>query len=151
MPDDKPLEGKDYVFNRVRNIGGPTEVTLQTGHVVTKEEYVYFQIPNVDASGPGDWTKIKCADYHGEHFVYLDPLYNAPAVHVDPNKALTGRGHYFAMCTCGSLAVIVGPSDAELQESDATESLLVCYIYHATLDMYGWGRHADQAGARRKW
>ena|SRR3990167_3674084 len=138
-----------FSFNIVRQRGTPTEAILESGHKVEKQEYVYFRKPNEDASGPGDWTMIKCADYHGEHFVYLDPVYNLPARKVDPNKHSTGRGRFFAACTCGSPAVIVGPIDAALEDSDCKEQLLVCFIYHRDLVAYGWGRHADQQGMRR--
>lgn len=143
-------EFKGFQFNIVRKRGSPTEVTLQSGHKVEKQDYVYYRKPNPDASAPGDWSMVKCSDYHGEHFVYLDPLYNDPAAHVDPNKRDTGRGHWFAMCTCGSPAVIVGPDEAAKEDSNCKEQMLVCYIYHLTLVQDGWGRHADQAGMR-KW
>ena len=141
---------KGHSFNIVRQKGSPTKVTLETGHVVEKQEYVYFRMPNSDGSGPGDWRMTRCADYHGEHFLYLDPLYNDPPKQVDPAKAATGRGHWFAMCTCGSPAVIVGPMEASYEESEAVEQLLVCYIYHKTLREDGFGKHADQAG-RKRW
>lgn len=141
---------KGYIFNIVRQRASPTEIILRSGHKVTKEESVYFRIPNPDASGPGDWTMIKCADYHGEHFVYLDPFYNIQPDKVDPNKQSTGRGHWFAMCTCGSPAVIISPSEAVYEDSNAENNLLVCYIYHKTLRENGFGTHADQVG-RKRW
>lgn len=140
---------KGHSFNLIRQRSSPTKITLKSGHEVERQDYVYFQTPSPDASGPGEWIKIRCADYHGEHFVYLDPLYNLVPSKADPNKQITGRGHWFAMCSCGSPAVAVGPIEASLEESDCNEQLLVCYIYHSTLKDFGWGRHADQAGSRR--
>lgn len=139
-----------YKFNIIRQRASPTEIILQSGHKVIKQEYVYFQMPNADGSGAGEWRTTKCADYHGEHFVYIDPLYNDPPFKADPNKQQTGRGHFFAMCTCGSPAVIVGPNEAAFEESEAVEQLLVCYVYHLTLKEKGVGQHADQTG-RRRW
>lgn len=145
---DNPFEASS--FNIVRQRASPNEVTLTSGHTVEKMERVYFRPPNADASGPGEWQVVKCADYHGEHFVYLDPLYETPALLTNPDKKDTGRGHWFAMCTCGSPAVILGPEEAKFEESGIEEQLLVCYIYHATLKKDGWGKHADQHG-RRRW
>lgn len=139
-----------YSFNIVRQRGSPTEVILKSGHKVEKQDYVFFQMPNPDASGPGDFMMVKCADYHGEHFVYLDPLYDTPPAQINPNKKTTGRGHWFAMCTCGSPSVMVGPAEASFEESNSVQRLLVCYIYHSTLRQYGVGKHADQEG-RKKW
>lgn len=141
---------KDFKFNIIRQRASPTEIILDSGHKVEKQEFVYFQMPNDDSSGPGDWRMIKCADYSGEHFVYLDPLYLADPKKVDPSKEQTGRGHWFALCSCGSPAVIVGPAEAAFEESNAVEQLLVCYIYHKTLRENGFGTHADQVG-RKRW
>jgi hypothetical protein len=132
----------DYIFNIIKQRASPTELILNSGHKVEKLEYVYFREPNADASGPGDWRMVKCSDYHGEHFVYIDPMYEAPGIE--------GKGHVFAMCSCGSMAVIVGPDDAKLEDSDCPEQLLVCFVYHNTLVEDGWGKHADQVG-RRRW
>ncbi len=133
---------KDYVFHIIRQRASPTELVLKSGHKVEKQEYIFFQEPDEDGPRSGKWGTVKCSDYHGEHFVYKDPLYEAPG------KA--GLGHFFAMCSCGSLAVIVGPEDAKLEDSDCPERLLVCFVYHNTLIEEGWGKHADQIG-RRRW
>jgi len=132
-----------YNFNIVRARGSPTEATLQSGHRVEKQEYVYFR------NTEGQWMTVKCADYHGAHFLYLDPMYNEDPKQVDPNKEITGRGHWFAMCTCGSPAVIVGPEEAGYEDSDAPANLLVCYIYHLTLRTGGHGYH--QGSDPRPW
>jgi hypothetical protein len=139
-----------FRFNVIRQRASPTEVILASGHKVEKLDRVYFRPPNADASGPGNWTMVKCADYHGEHFVYMDPVYDLPAARIDPSQATTGRGHWFAMCTCGSPAVIVGPTEAAKEDSECPEQLLVCFVYHASLVQDGWGKHADQEG-RKKW
>jgi len=122
-------------FNIVRHWGSPTEVVLDSGHKVTKQDYVYFK------NTLGQWVMVKCADYHGAHFVYLDPLYN--------EEGPDGVGHWFAMCTCGSPAVIIGPTDAAMEETSPKLNLLVCYAYHLTLTTYGFGWHQGQGG--QKW
>lgn len=139
-----------YSFNIVKQRASPTKVQLDSGHFVEKQDYVYYQAPNEDASGPGEWGMVKCSDYHGEHFVYLDPMYHEDPKQIDPNTGQTGRGHWFAMCTCGSPAVIVGTEEAQREISDYVGTLLVCYIYHSTLVEDGFGTHADQQG-RRRW
>ncbi|KKL88077.1 hypothetical protein LCGC14_1928370 [marine sediment metagenome] len=130
---DNPFEGK--TFNIIKHLGDPGEATLESGHTVYKEEYVYFK------NDKGQYVAMKCADYHGAHFVYLDPVYN-----VDGKE---GMGHFFAMCSCGSPAVIVGPTEAQLEITGWQEQLLVCYVYHGTLKAYGHGWHQGQEG--RKW
>ena len=140
---------KGYKFNIIRQRGSPTKVTLSTGHEVEKQDFVYFEEPNDDGSGPGKWQGIKCAQYDGEHFIYLDPLYSIPPHQVNPEKAQTGRGHWFAMCTCGSPAVVVSPGEALYEQSEAIQ-LMVCFLYHKSLRELGVGSHADQQG-RREW
>ena len=130
---DNPFKGK--TFNIVKHLGDPGEATLQSGHTVYKEDYVYFK------NDKNQFVAMKCADYHGAHFVYLDPLYG-----VDGKE---GLGHFFALCTCGSAAVVVGPTEARLEITDWQEQLLVCYVYHGTLKAYGHGWHQGQEG--RKW
>ncbi len=124
-----------YAVNRVHFRGDPQKATLESGHVVEKSEFVYFRMPvamgNIDAER---WVRAKCADYHGEHFVYLDPLYEREA---KPGE----KGHWFAACTCGSPAVLVGPGEAELEDTHSGGQLLVCFLYHLTLKELGFGRH----------
>jgi hypothetical protein len=120
-------EWKPYSFNIVRHRGDPKEAVLLSGHRVTKQESVFFQ------DGDGGWHSAKCADYHTEHFVYLNPLYM--------DDGPKGRGQWFAMCTCGSPAVIIDPLTAAGHETDAKMSLLVCYLYQTTLSQYGVGQH----------
>jgi hypothetical protein len=123
-------------FNIVRRRGTPTEVTLQSGHVVKKEKKLYYK------DGDDQWQMIDAADYHGEHFVYVDPVYNEDGPHA--------RGHMAFMCTCGSDGVIVGPSDGQLEDSGRYMRLVVCRFYHTTLQQTSVGRHADQTG-RGRW
>jgi hypothetical protein len=129
---DNPFEGKK--FNIIKHRGDPKEATLESGHVVKKEDYVYF------INDKNQYVAMKCADYHGAHFVYLDPVFN------DDEK---GKGHWFAMCTCGSPAVTIGPMEAQIEMDGWREQLLVCYVYHGSLKAYGHGRHQGQEG--RKW
>lgn len=114
-------------FNIIKHRGDPTEAVTLYGDRVTKEEYAYFRDTN------GQWTSVKCADYHGEHFVYLDPRFN--------KDGAEGKGHWFAMCTCGSPAVIVQRGTAMTHETNAEENMLVCFMYTATLTQFGVGKH----------
>lgn len=102
-------------FSIIKQRGDPKTATTLDGHVVHKEEKVF--VP--------EWNRwVACADYHGEHFVYLDPS-DKP-------------GRWFAMCTCGSPAVIVG-KDVYKGE----QGMLVCHFhaaqgYHQTSDGRTW-------------
>ncbi len=123
-----------YRFNVVHHRGDPKSAVLESGDTVEKQEYVYF--PDAD----GRMRAVKCADYHGEHFVYLNPL----AFKDGPQW----RGQWFAMCTCGSMAVIIDPAESsETHESQATQSLLVCYAYQLTMHEFGVGRHTTSGRA----
>jgi len=134
------MEGIDfsnYLFNRVKHRGDPKTAVLETGDVVTKEDRVYFRIPDEAQVGnlkAGEWMTMKCADYHGEHFIYIDPLYQV-------DNPESKKHCWFAMCTCGSPAVFVNPDVGVLQGGLPNEQLLVCYAYTYSLWAEGFGRH----------
>jgi hypothetical protein len=131
MKTDPRIKWRDMTFNIIRHRGDPTTATLASGDIVKKEPFLFFQDQD------GIWRKVKCADYHGEHFIFLDPEW------------LKGKiGRWFAMCTCGSAAVMISPKDARGHESEIAEQLLVCYVYQDTLTNYGTGMHATKS---RKW
>jgi hypothetical protein len=132
-------------FNIIKHRGDPKEATTLSGHTVKKEEFVYLRVPT-DMSAhlhEGDWMMVKCADYHNEHFVYVNPLYL-----LDTEE---GKNQWFALCTCGSPAVIINPKDAALTHEEAyAGNMLVCYVYMLTLTNFGVGRHSTGEG-RRWW
>ncbi len=134
MPDQDGGLFAGSTFNVVRHRGDPQEATLASGHVVKKEEHIYYK------NEYGQHVMVKCAEYHGAHFLYADPVYNLDA---------EGKGHWFAMCTCGAPAVVVGPTEAMFEESGHAAQLLVCYVYHATLRQFGFGWH--QGSEARPW
>jgi hypothetical protein len=108
----------DYSFSVIKHRGDPKSATTLDGHRVEKVDKVY--IPEWKA-----W--VRCADYHGEHFVYLDP------------EAYKGhKGRWFAMCTCGGPAVIIGETVYK-----TSGGMLACML-HAQ-----YGRHATSDG--RTW
>jgi hypothetical protein len=94
-------------FNIVKHRGDPKEAQLESGHTVRRQEMVF--VPQAANLSLPRW--IKCTPYDN-HFVYLDPV--------------NEYGHWFAMCTCGSPAVIVN-------------NMLVCYIHANT------GRHVGDS------
>lgn len=102
-------------FTTIKHRGDPKSAVTIDGHAVRKEEKVY--IPEYSAF-------VMCVDYHGEHFVYLDPS--------------TKKGRWFAMCTCGSPAAIVG------KDVYKTETGLLICMFHAQ-----YGRHTTGDG--REW
>lgn len=129
-------------FNIIKRRGSPSEAILESGHKVEKQEYVFLRVPTqIGSFRAGDWISLKTADYHGEHFIYIDPLYL--------EDGQRGHGHWFAMCTCGSPAVIINPTDTGLHDSAETNDLLVCYHYMLTRQTGGHGRHLTTG--KRKW
>lgn len=130
-------------FNMVKHRGDPKSAITLSGHRVEKQDFVYFNLPaDIGSLRAGTWVTMKCADYHLEHFIYIDPLYL--------KEGKEGRGHWFAMCTCGSPAVIIDPATAVHHGSLGEEgNLLVCYMYMLNLTNYGVGFHIGQE--KRKW
>ncbi len=137
--DGKPTQ----TFNIIAHRGDPKIATTLSGHHVTKKERVV--IPS-----PFDNTMISLliADYHEEHFVYIDPLFEEDLEEGDRRRV------WFAMCTCGAPAGIISPSDASIHNEismvdrfmgkGVNENLLVCQHYFQTLLMNGYGYHVGQ-------
>ena len=144
MSDESSMPYAGKAFNIIKHRGDPTTAMTLSGHPVKKEEFVYIKVPTpIGNYEAGDWMMVKCADYHNEHFVYLDPLF-----FVDGPE---GKGHWFAMCTCGAPAVIINPKDVGLtHDSDADSNMLVCQAYMMSVTQFGVGRHATGDG-RRWW
>ena len=131
-----------YSFNIVSKRSSPTTAVTLSGKHVEKQEHVYFKLPGgVGKLKAGDWISIKCADYHNEHFLYIDPSYL-----LDDED---GFGHWFAMCTCGAPAVIIDVHATEEHDSQEVVNLLVCYHYMLTKTNYGHGWHVGQG--KEKW
>ncbi len=118
-------------YNLVSRRGDPKEAKLQSGHTVHKSEYLYFTEPD-DGAKPEHPIAVEAAEYHGEHFLYVDPLYEGHG----PESI----GRWFAMCTCGSHAVIIDASDADrLRISHKGKSIAVCWFY--TDELHRKGEH----------
>lgn len=142
--EEKSGNGKSiHNYNIIAHRGDPKVATTLSGHHVTKKERVI--IPS-----PFDETMISLliADYHDEHFVYIDPLFEKDLEKEDKRRV------WFAMCTCGSPAGIISPSDANVHNDVSmfdrfmgkgiNENLLVCQHYFQTLLMDGYGYHVGQ-------
>ncbi len=137
-------------FNIVSHRGDPTSATTISGHRVEKKDFVIIPSP----LDPATFMSIKCADYHNEHFVYIDPLFEKE---LDKSE---DKQYWFAMCTCGAPAVIIGGKDASLHEGHnwiqeiiargghGVENLLVCQHYMTALMNYGHGWHQGQSPRR---
>lgn len=134
-----------YTYNIVKHRGSPTEATTLSGDHVEKQEHVYFKVPDEAQLGQfmgGEWIYLKCADYHNEHFLYVDPVFL--------KEGAEAAGHWFAMCTCGSPAVIIDKIGSIIHDGNVEkENLLVCYHYMLTKSNYGHGWHVGQD--KRKW
>ncbi len=140
--DGKKKNFSNFTFNIATKRGSPTKAKTLSGHEVEKQENLYFQIPgSIGSMKAGTWVSLKCADYHNEHFLYIDPLYLMEG----PKSA----GHWFAMCTCGSPAVIIEPGATKSHDSQELVNMLVCYQYMLTKTNYGTGVHHGQE--QRAW
>jgi hypothetical protein len=106
---DKP----EFSFSIIQHRGSPNSAKTVDGFDVHREEKVFI----VDLPG-----FVPCAPYD-DHFVYLDPS--------------TEVGRWFAMCTCGSPAVLVG-SIAYKDDGSPQGMMLICYI-HATTGLHTTG------------
>jgi len=108
------MDMKDVSFSVIKHRGDPTSAVTLDGLAVSKQESLL--VP--------EWgTFVRAADY-GNHFLYLDPS----------DKI----GRWWAMCTCGAPAVIVG-YDAYAHDASKQGALVVCQVHAGT------GRHADGA------
>lgn len=135
-------------YNIIKNRGDPTTATTLTGHRVEKKDFVILPNPMDSAGYASQPMMLRCADYHNEHFVYIDPLFE-----VDLPKS-EKRNFWFAMCTCGAPAGIISPSDANIHNDvslvgrltgkGTNESLLVCQHYYQMVLMHGHGFHVGQ-------
>lgn len=144
-------ERKPTNFNIIKHRASPTTATTAAGHQVKKEEFLIVPSP----FNPEQMVTIRCADYHDEHFVYLDPLFFED---IPPDS---GVAVWWAMCTCGSKAVVIGGADASEHEEHNwlheilerggknVNNIMVCEHYHTRLVMHGHGWHQGQSG--RKW
>lgn len=129
-------------FNIIANRSSPNTAKLSTGEIVEKQEFVFFMLPGeLGKLKAGEWVSIKCADYHNEHFLYIDPVYL--------KDGKEGLGHWFAMCTCGSPAIVLDVNTTKQHESLENVNLLVCYHYMLTKTNYGHGYHVGQD--KRQW
>ena len=125
-------------LNLIKHRGDPKNAVLESGHKVEKQEYIYFTVPS-DGNRPAQAEAVKCAEYHGEHFIYADPLYE--------EQGDTGRGRWFAMCTCGSPAVLLtGAQVKEMGISEDGKQLAVCYFYTSELVNKGEMNAKHQTG-----
>lgn len=124
----KPIDPADIKFSIIKQRGSPTEAMTMDGYKVYKREHIVCQNPlNPDPESISDPVMVNCIDYHGEHFVYMDPV----------NKA----GGWFAWCTCGSPAVIIYGMSAY---SGMTDSMMLACFFHAQ-----FGRHVTSETNKR--
>lgn len=107
---------------RVRNT--PNEATLSDGSKIYRNKEGKIWIESIG-------RPVKTVDYDN-HFVALDPSKK--------------RGRWFALCSCGSPAVIAGynaykhgASAGNSEDGMVAGEMLVCYLH----SMYG--RHADNS------
>ena len=107
----------DISFSIIKHRGDPDKAITVDGYTVAREEKVFIrEFANF----------VACAPYDS-HFVYLD------------QSGIQGR--WFAMCTCGSPAVIVG-YDAYKRDASSNEGAMLVCLHHAQ-----HGYHANEQGS----
>lgn len=113
-----------HSFSIINRYLSPNSAVTREGHVVKRENKIWLEDPS------GYSRFVACAPYDN-HYIYKDPEYDKGTV-----------GKCATMCTCGSMAVIVGYNVYKQDASPATEGtvpgeMLIC-LQHAT-----FGKHAD--------
>jgi hypothetical protein len=104
------------IFNIIKYHNSPHSVVLQNGKTLYRKDKLYIK---------AERKSVPCAPYDN-HFIFETKTINYPSF----------------QCTCGSMAVVVGPrgylQDSSLQEDGSGGyKMFVCYS-HATT-----GKHAD--------
>ena len=121
------MDFSNYKLNVIKHRGDPKEAILQSGHRVEKQEYLFFTLPDKGDLKGEQKTMLLAAEYHMEHFLYIDPLYE------------TSSDHWFAMCTCGSAAVMIGAAEARKIGMGLIKApqIAVCFFYAKELESKG--------------
>jgi hypothetical protein len=118
--------------NALKHRGDPKSAILESGHTVTKEEYLYFTAPS-DGTNPETKQAVPCMDYHDAHFLYVNPLYelNGPA----------GYGQVPFMCTCGAMANVISAGEAFRlglpPPPNNAKKMVVCEFHTNEVVLYG--------------
>lgn len=107
---------RDVDFSIIKHLH-VNRAEVKGGYVVYREDKLFVQEYNAE---------IPCAPYDN-HFIFLDPHVLKPG---DKQK------FWFAMCTCGGPAVLVG-SQAYKHLGSSQGMMFVCFI-HLT-----YGKHVD--------
>jgi len=124
-----------YKLNVIKHRGDPKEAILQSGHRVEKQEYLFFTLPDKGDLKGEQKTMLLAAEYHMEHFLYVDPVYEEGFSEDNPNSS----GRWFAMCTCGSAAVMIGAAEAFKIGMGIIKApqIAVCFFYAKELESKG--------------
>lgn len=104
-------------FGIIHHYNSPNSAVTVDGKEVHREEKIWYAEYD-DEGYPINGRFIACAP-DNSHFVYIDPMW----------KKIVGR--WFALCSCGSVAVIVGYNAYRQESSPSVEGtnkgeLLIC-------------------------
>jgi len=112
-------------FAVIKRRGDLNTCETADGHIVHRQDKLFVE----EADGSGRF--IFCAP-DADHFIFIDPVW----------RNIIGR--WFAMCSCGSPAVITGykayeafGSPTTRQESTRPGEMLICYHFGQ------YGKHMD--------
>lgn len=113
------MEAPKFSFAIIKHRGDLNHAETADGHRVHRQKKVW-----IDATEGSRGRYVMCAPYD-EHFVFIDPMYKKM------------RGRWFALCSCGSPAVLIGSNTYAHDASPSTEGtimgeMLVCMIHAQT-------------------
>lgn len=104
-------------FSIVRSVDSANSATLSDGTKVHRVDKIFIR----------EWSRFVTCSPDDVHFIYEVP----------PKK----KGYWFAGCSCGSPAVIVG-SNAYAQYGSSTDTGEMVICYHFVM----YGKHSDGTG-----
>jgi hypothetical protein len=118
------MEAPKFTFAIIKHRGDLNHAETADGYKVHRQKKVWL-----DATEGSRGRYVMCCPYDN-HFVFIDPAW----------KKMKGR--WFALCSCGSGAVLVGSNVYAGDASPSTEGtvqgeMLVCHNHMQ------FGRHAD--------
>jgi hypothetical protein len=117
-------EAPKFSFAIIKHRGDLNHAETADGYKVHRQKKVWL-----DATEGSRGRYVMCAPYDN-FFIFIDPAWKKM------------RGRWFAMCACGSPAVLIGSDTYAHDASPSTEGtvkgeMLVCMIHAQT------GHHAD--------
>ena len=118
------METPKFTFAIIKHRGDLDHAETADGYKVHRQKKVWLE-----ATEGSKGRYVMCCPYDN-HFVFIDPIYKKK------------KWRWFALCSCGAAAVLVGSNTYAKDASPATEGtvqgeMLICYNHMQ------FGTHAD--------